>query len=116
MSRTWREWGVERQERSLRKEHTDWKNEALEELTMASEGDVVYVIINEWEANDEDSLLEIVGGAYFSTEESAWDRLDEIADVYGVELNLEDTSFEVPSDNTYETYYIMELRKYDEGA
>lgn len=111
MSRTWREWGEERKQRSLRTEHNDWKNEALEELTMQDD-DSVYVIINEWDANDEDPMTEIVGGTYFATEESAWDHLDEIADTYGVELSLEDTSFDVPSDTTYESYYIMELRKH----
>ena len=74
-----------------------------------SDAESVYVIINEWEANDEDSLLEIVGGKYFNTEDDAWFHLSDIADRYEATLSHEDTSFEVPSDSTYETYYIMEL-------
>jgi hypothetical protein len=87
-----------------------WKNEATEDFEM--DNDTVYVIINEWSANDESDSLEIVGGLYFSTEQKAWDGLDQIAETYDVELLSEDTSFDVPSDGTYETYYIMELRKH----
>lgn len=115
---SWRVEGEERKERSLLKETEDWKTEALEELSMAHEDDTLFVILNEWEDIENDGSIEIVGGSYFATEQSAWDHLDEIADTYDVELSLEDTSFDVPAPGNlnYESYYIMELKKYDEGA
>ncbi len=112
---TWQYWGEERKQRSLCKEHENWKKEALEELDM-EEYESVFVIINEWEANDEDPIMEIVGGRYFDDEDLAWERLEQIAESYGVDLPAADNSFEVPSETTYETYYIMELVSFDEAA
>lgn len=107
---TWQYWGEERRQRSLRKEHDNWKVEAMADLEVE---EVVYIIINEWEPKDSKySANEIVDGKFFESEDDAWEALMVIADAHGLTLEGDETSFEVdelPSHLNYESYYIQEL-------
>lgn len=103
---TWQYWGEERRQRSLLKEHNNWKQEAMSDLEEVHES--VFLIVNEWTANDEDDVSEIV--ALFHTENAAWDELHEIAKEFNIILDPDETSFSPPSPglSINEAYYIEE--------
>lgn len=106
---SWEAWGEYRKERSRLKDFEDWKQEALEELNMAS----VFIIINEWDTDDGNGS-EIVAGEYYESESKAWDALRIIAESVNVTLPKDDTSFVVSdTESEYESYYIEELLRSD---
>lgn len=72
----------------------------------------VFIIMNEWTDTDGNGHSELVGGKYFSSEDSAHDALVIIAETYGVEMTAEDMSFSVGNydpHTEFEEYYIQEL-------
>lgn len=102
---SWRAWGEYRKERSRLKDFDNWKNEALEELNMAS----VFIVMNEWDFEDGGGS-EIVGGVHYTSESQAWDALSVIAERLHMELDPSDTSLLVRDGAVdYESYYIEEL-------
>jgi|SRR5882757_6733337 len=108
MGKSWREWGEERKERSRLKDFTNWKNDLAEELESMDEHESAFLIMNEWTANDEDDMTEIV--ALFHTENGAWGELYEIAKEFDIVLDPDDTSFSPPGafPDINESYYIEE--------
>jgi len=108
MGKSWREWGEERKERSLLKEHTNWKHEAAEELEEMSEHESAFIIVNEWVNEEGSGQSELV--SVWHTENNAWMDLFEIAKEHGVLIDGEDMSFEVPDPSRLEAdeYYIEE--------
>ncbi len=74
----------------------------------------VFVIINEWTANNNGSGAEVVGGRYFDSEDSAWEALRLIAEEYNTDLPVDEfsLSFEDHSDHLqFEEFYVEELTK-----
>lgn len=99
-----------------RGERDDWRKEYEKELEEVDDVTEVYVIVDEWLAEDsEDPSSEIYGGKFFLTDSQAWSKLESIAEKYGVELSEDQTSFSVDENRLYgleyDTYYIQRLTK-----
>lgn len=76
-----------------------WKRNIERELEVTADLDIqkVYIITNEWAPDDSDETLsEVVGGKFFLTEDAAWDHLDLVAESFGVQLEQDETAFNVP--------------------
>lgn len=105
------EWGEHQDwvtKRAKRREERNWKNDLAEELESMDEHESAFLIMNEWTANDEDDMTEIV--ALFHTENGAWGELYEIAKEFDIILDPDDTSFSPPGafPDINESYYIEE--------
>jgi hypothetical protein len=115
---SYREWGEYRKQRELTKDFANWKHEAIREMAVPEKDELysVYIITNEWASEDSrEDMSEVVDGKWFATENEAWDALKDIADSFGLELDIEETSFDVPKGQAiglvHDTYYIQELTK-----
>lgn len=75
----------------------------------------VFIIINEWVDQQDNEGSEVTGAKYFTSEDQAWDALDEIAVAYGRDITHEELSFSVTGDGhiKYEEYYVQELTNGD---
>jgi hypothetical protein len=74
----------------------------------------VFIIIDAWVGFDGTEGQEVVGAKYFETESDALDALSDIADSYGVTLDVESTNFtleDVGPNVEWEEYYIQELTR-----
>ena len=74
----------------------------------------VFIIINEWTPKGtDDDFTEIVDNKFYETESDAWVDLRIIANSFGFDLDIDDTSVDNPETDTLglerETYYIEEL-------
>jgi hypothetical protein len=72
----------------------------------------VFVIINEWTDNTNDTSSEVTGGKWFASEDEAWDALDLIAQAHNVELDPDETSLQLEDHKSglqSEEYRIEEL-------
>lgn len=76
----------------------------------------VFVIINEWTDIKNTTSAEVTGDSYFTTRESAWTALHQVAESFGHELDSDGFSFSL-EDHTpglqFEEYYIQELMNGD---
>lgn len=113
MSRTWRNsWGPELKARDLRAEYKhNWKRNLNKEEEEVSDNASVFVIINEWDIDDDNTSSEITGGEWFISENEAWSALNIIAEAYGMSLDVDETSFRLAATENLrsEEYRIEEL-------
>lgn len=107
---SWQAWGQYKAERSLKKDHENYKREALEDRAMSN----VFVIINSWTDIAGADNSEIVDSTFFESEDDAWQGLNDIAESYNVGLRADETSIQFEDHKPhlqYEEYYIQELTK-----
>lgn len=107
---SWKAWGQYKAERSLSKDHENYKREALEDRAMSN----VFVIINSWTDISGADNSEVVGATYFDTEDGAWKALRDIAHSFETDLDYDATSLSFEDHKPhlqYEEYYIQELTK-----
>jgi len=74
----------------------------------------VFIIINESTTFDDAVSSEIVGSRYFTSEQSAWEALRDIAHAHEDDLDYDSTSLTYEITGSYvsfEEYYIQELTK-----
>lgn len=73
----------------------------------------VFVIINEWTAEDNSTGAAIIDSEYYTTMEDAHEALRFIANTYDVELHYDETSLQLEDVGRiqYDEYYIQELTR-----
>lgn len=73
----------------------------------------VFVVINEWTAEDNSTGAAIVDGVYYETMDGAHDALAEIAELFEVHLEAGETSVQLEDVGRlqYDEYYIQELTR-----
>lgn len=76
----------------------------------------VFIIMNEWTDVENNTHSELIGGKYFTSEDSAHAALAIVAGTYEVELTFDEMSFSVEDydpHTQFEEYYIQELTRGD---
>jgi hypothetical protein len=96
-----------------RKSEQDWKRELHKEEEEVNDTQQVYVIINEWEDIHGLGSSEIVNNKWFTSEDDAWEALNQIAESHKIDLDYEETSLRLENHNHLrsEEYRIEELNR-----
>lgn len=115
MSRSWRNsWGPELKFRESREHRSNWKRYTTQEEEKEVPVQQVFVIVNEWTDELDNTSSEVTGGKWFESEDAAWDALDLIGEAHGVVLGDDETSIQLGGDNSglrSEEYRIEELTR-----
>lgn len=118
MAKTYRSWaevddwsiGREFRRPHKRKSNLEWKKEAEIEMVDTK----VFIVVNEWTDTHNGSGMEIIDGAYFTSESAALVKLRSIAQLKDVDLDDDEWGFTLEDQGTiqYEEYYIQELEEF----